>query len=80
MKALGFRPVESTSSFKVLVSEVNLHLYFAWAEWRLRKSTVQAQVELLEAAVALLRHMPRLPAPGEVATEPDATAPQGAAR
>ena len=27
MKALGFNPVESTSLFKVLVSDVNLHPY-----------------------------------------------------
>ncbi|CEF96905.1 Nucleoporin Nup85-like [Ostreococcus tauri] len=32
----------------------------AWAEWRLRKTSVQPQVELMEAAQALLRTMPKL--------------------
>jgi len=35
-------------------------MHSAWAEWRLRKTSVQPQVELMEAAVALLQTTPRL--------------------
>ena len=37
-----------------------INMHSSWAEWRLRKTSVQPQVELLEAAVALLQTLPRL--------------------
>ena len=37
-----------------------INMHSSWAEWRLRKTSVQPQVELMEAAVALLQTLPRL--------------------
>jgi len=37
-----------------------MNMHSAWAEWRLRKTSVRPQVELMEAAIALLQTLPRL--------------------
>lgn len=51
-----------------------LVMHSAWAEWRLRKTSVQPQVELMEAAIALLRTLPKLGGEDGAASVPQYTA------
>lgn len=50
-----------------------LQLHSAWAEWRLRKTSVQPQAELMEAAVALLQTLPKLGGEDGAASVPQYT-------
>jgi nuclear pore complex protein Nup85 len=50
-----------------------LVMHSAWAEWRLRKTSVQPQVELMEAAIALLRTLPKLGGEDGAASVPQYT-------
>ena len=50
-----------------------LELHSAWAEWRLRKTSVQPQAELMEAAVALLQTLPKLGGEDGAASVPQYT-------
>lgn len=64
------RPEEASGYWEMIVTMVAigwteaandlLQMHSAWAEWRLRKTSVQPQVELMEAAGALLRTLPKL--------------------
>lgn len=78
------RPEEAPGYWDIIVTMVALGwvdatidlllMHSAWAEWRLRKTSVQPQVELMEAAIALLRTLPKLGGEDGASSVPQYTA------